>query len=266
MRPHSATGSQLRCRVPQSTRTEPGARASRSDRQTADLRIRSATAAARRLRPLLPAQSEFLRAWGPWRAMDARDAFGTPRFYAANDEATELAACAAWCMQHVDADPAMQLLVITQEIAQRRGAIERAFLRAAPPGSPPLFEFSLGVPLAENPLARAAHLMLRWLGGQLLETELDWLFSTNYLAATPDESNALGCTHCAAQDSPVRNGRYRRSSPVSHVSIPCHRRGWVACGRHSGNSQPRARAGKARSTGLRLCRRSSTQQAFPPAI
>jgi probable DNA repair protein len=140
---------------------------------------------------LLPVQSEFLRAWGSWRALATGDAARELRFYGAPDEATELDSCAAWTMRRIEADPSAQLLVLTQDIAQNRGKIERAFLRAAPPGSAPLFEFSLGIPLAEVPLARAAHLMLRWLDRPLLEAELDWLFSTGQLAATPEESNAL---------------------------------------------------------------------------
>lgn len=140
---------------------------------------------------LLPVQSEFLRVWGTSRSLAAGSAANEPRFYAAPDEAAELAACAAWCMRQIDASPCARLLVITQDIGKRRGIIERAFLHAAPAGTAPLFEFSLGIPLAEVPLARAAHLTLRWLNGSLLETELDWLFSTGYLASTPDESSAL---------------------------------------------------------------------------
>ena len=139
---------------------------------------------------LLPSQHEFLRAWGSWSALADGDTARDLHYYDAPDEATELAACAAWCMQRIEADPSTQLLVLTQDIAPNRGKIERAFLRAAPSGSAPLFEFSLGIPLAEVPLTRAAHLQLRWLDRPLLEAELDWLFSTGWLAAASEESNA----------------------------------------------------------------------------
>ena len=59
------------------------------------------------------------------------------------------------------------------------------------PGSPPLFEFSLGVPLGQIALARGARLLLRWLDGPISEHELDWLFSTGQAAASAEESRAL---------------------------------------------------------------------------
>ncbi|HZB89422.1 MAG TPA: PD-(D/E)XK nuclease family protein [Terracidiphilus sp.] len=140
---------------------------------------------------LTPVQREFLDAWGTWRALAADAPAADLRFYGAPDEATELAACAAWCMQRIADDPSTQLLVVTPDIGALRGTLERAFLRAAPRGSAPQFEFSLGLPLAEVPLPRAALLLLRWLQGSLLESELDWLFSTGLAAADRGESTAL---------------------------------------------------------------------------
>jgi hypothetical protein len=101
-------------------------------------------------------------------------------FYEASDSQTELEACAKWCSQRAHANPHSRQLVITQDISLRRGEIERAFLQFAPPASAPLFEFSLGVPLNQTALARAAHLLLRWLDGALEEAELDWLLEAGY--------------------------------------------------------------------------------------
>jgi probable DNA repair protein len=77
-----------------------------------------------------------------------------------------------------------------------RGEIERAFLNLA--GSPhaahggaPLFEFSLGVPLKNVPLARGALLVLRWLSEPIAEAELDWLLSTGQIAADEEETRSL---------------------------------------------------------------------------
>ncbi len=53
------------------------------------------------------------------------------------------------------------------------------------------FEFSLGVPLSQVALARAALLALRWLDDSLGEQELDWLISTGLLAANAQETAAL---------------------------------------------------------------------------
>jgi probable DNA repair protein len=69
--------------------------------------------------------------------------------------------------------------------------VERAFLRHTGPAATPAFEFSLGIPLSQVTLSRAAYQLLRWLEGSLLEQELDWLLSTGLIAATPQESAAL---------------------------------------------------------------------------
>ena len=85
------------------------------------------------------------------------------------------------------ANPNARLLVVAQAANTRRGEIERAFLRHAGAA----FEFSLGVPLSQIAIARAAQLLLRFLDGSLQEQELDWLLSSGYICASTDESAAL---------------------------------------------------------------------------
>lgn len=140
---------------------------------------------------LLPIHKTLFDAWGTSLQPEPDTKANELRFYAANDQQSELAACATWCAQQLALKPDARLLVVTQDISERRGEIERAFLRAASPGSAPLFEFSLGVPLVQIPLARAALLFLRWLDGPLTETEIDWLFSCSYLTADSEEALAL---------------------------------------------------------------------------
>ena len=127
---------------------------------------------------VLPVQREILDAWGHWLQMAPEDTARRLHYYAAPDASAELAACVAWCRRKLAANPQSRVLVIAQQIAARRGEIERAFLQLSAPGDAPLFEFSLGIPLSTVPLIRAAHLVLRWLDGTLLEQELDWLLST----------------------------------------------------------------------------------------
>jgi probable DNA repair protein len=147
---------------------------------------------------ILPTQRNLLDAWGGWKLAVSGEAATLIRFYETTDTQSELGACALWCRQKLDEDPNARLLVITQGAADRqsRGQIERAFLkhvegRQAGQISGPLFEFSLGVPLSEVTLPKAALYLLRWLSGSLAEHELDWLFSTGYVAGGPDESQAL---------------------------------------------------------------------------
>ena len=140
---------------------------------------------------LLPIHKALFDVWGAWQESEAHAEANEIHFYKSTDEDSEIAACANWCMGQIAAKPGTRLLVVSQDIAARRGEIERAFLRHAGPGARPLFEFSLGIPLSHVPIVRAAHLLFRWLDGPLSETELDWLFSTGLFGAGPAESVAL---------------------------------------------------------------------------
>ena len=143
---------------------------------------------------ILPIQRRFFDAWGAWQETSVPNPASDLHFYKAADTQSELAACALWCKRQLAADTQSNLLIITQNISQRRGEIERAFLnhaRSDANASPPLFEFSLGIPLSQVALARGAHLLLRWLSNALAEHELDWLLSSAQLAADAQESVAV---------------------------------------------------------------------------
>ncbi len=152
---------------------------------------------------LVPLQRALFDTWGVWHEAALADPAPAEavRFYAADDAQAELDACARWCGLQFAADPHARLLVVTQDVNQRRGEIERAFLKhtaalssghlSLSPSSSGLFEFSLGVPLSQIPLARGASLLLRWLTGSLQEHELDWLLSTGQAAASAQEASAL---------------------------------------------------------------------------
>ena len=144
---------------------------------------------------LLPVQRAVFDAWGEWREAVAGDAAGPVQFHEARDNQEELAACALWCGRRLAEDPrergSCSILVITQDARQARGQIERAFLRYAAGGLAGQFEFSLGIPLGQVGLPRAAQMLLRWLTGPLSENELDWLISTGYATANAPEKSAL---------------------------------------------------------------------------
>jgi probable DNA repair protein len=145
---------------------------------------------------ILPAQRTLLEAWGPWREVELDEATADVSFYETVDTREEMAACAMWCKRELTSNPAARLLVVMQNEARQRGEIERALLRHAEPGgwrgiSTPLFEFSLGVPLAQTALGRGALLTLKWLSEAITENEIDWLLSTGQIAANEDETRAL---------------------------------------------------------------------------
>jgi probable DNA repair protein len=140
-----------------------------------------------------PTQSAFLKCWGKWDLEKNDRPIAAATYYKTPDAATELAACAIWCRQHLEKDPDARLLVVSQDAALRRGEIERSFHRylgqtntAASP-----LEFSLGIPLADVPLIRGALLLLRWFTQPISENELDWLLSTELTAETSSDTAAL---------------------------------------------------------------------------
>jgi probable DNA repair protein len=136
---------------------------------------------------ILPIQRSLFDAWGEWYDAAKGEPADKNYFHEAADFSAELTACAIWCGRQLAAEPDARLLIVTQAASTRRGEIERAFLRHTGPA----FEFSLGVPLSQVALARAAHLLLRWLDSPLDEQELDWLLSTGYAAANSQEFDAL---------------------------------------------------------------------------
>ena len=80
---------------------------------------------------ILPTQHRLFDAWGKSQPASTAKPASEVRYYTTPDTKSELAACALWCKQHLAANPNASLLVITQDLSQRRGEIERAFLNFA---------------------------------------------------------------------------------------------------------------------------------------
>ncbi len=140
---------------------------------------------------LLPAQKRVLDAWGDWRLIASSDSANDIVSYVTPTRPVELIACARWSARYLEANPQSRVLVIAQDASQNRGEIERAFLRQKGGAPTPQFEFSLGVPLRQVPLARGALQLLRWLDDTLEEHEIDWLVASEIATASRDESAAL---------------------------------------------------------------------------
>ena len=140
---------------------------------------------------LLPTEERVFATWGKCITIERGAQADDVQSFAAPNQQFEIAACARWCRLQLGADRNARLLVICQDAQNRRGEIERAFLNEFGGRQTPLFEFSLGVPLAQVGLVRAALLVLRWLNGSLEEQELDWLLASGYCASGDDEAAAL---------------------------------------------------------------------------
>ena len=174
---------------------------------------------------IVPTQRELFDAWSSWQQIKLEDPAPNLNFYAVRDNRTELEACAWWCHEQLASNPNRRLLVVTQDLSQRRGEIERAFLRFTDSEALPRFEFSLGIPLSKTPLARSALLLLRWLGDALVESEFDWLFSSR-MAASPNDSSTLQSYMRRLRDRDLQRMQWALESflnqPQVSVLIPTH--------------------------------------------
>jgi probable DNA repair protein len=181
---------------------------------------------------ILPIHRRFFDAWGAWQETSVCNPASDLHFYKAADTQSELAASALWCKHRLAADPDSNLLVITQNISQRRGEIERAFLnyaRGDANTSSPLFEFSLGIPLGQVPLARGANLLLRWLSNPLAEHELDWLLSSTQLAVDARESIAVQAYMRALRGRGLERPQWTLNAFLSQPANASLPPTWVAC-------------------------------------
>ena len=116
------------------------------------------------------------------------------------DRPSELAACAIWLRSRLTAAPGSTIAVIVPSIEPVRDEIDRTFRAILAPelnhiastsGSGP-YEFSLGIPLAQTPLAAAALDILHWAIAPLPLTRIgSLLLSPHFASADPPGSELL---------------------------------------------------------------------------
>jgi probable DNA repair protein len=112
----------------------------------------------------------------------------------AEDDLSELESAAHWLRQRLTQNPQAKLAVVVPNLADRRAAIDRAFGPILAPESlpitaratPPIYEFSLGRPLAELPLITTALDLLTWLLEPLPIDRISALLLSPFL--TPPET------------------------------------------------------------------------------
>jgi ATP-dependent helicase/nuclease subunit B len=116
----------------------------------------------------------------------------------APDEHSEIDACAQWVRQQLTQYPGLRIGILTPQLSGKRAAIERGFRRtqgllrpSASDTTPPLYEFSLGDPLATVPTIEAALLMLAWPARPLVGSEVSSLLVSGFLASDPREAALL---------------------------------------------------------------------------
>ncbi len=116
----------------------------------------------------------------------------------AEDDADELRAATHWCRQRLDEAPGCRIAVVVPALADRRAALERSFAailspEAQPitaPTQPPVFEFSLGRPLAQTAACAAALNLLRWTLTALPVEVISGLLLSPFVCASQPEALA----------------------------------------------------------------------------
>jgi len=148
---------------------------------------------------LTPAQRSLLDALGDTGIAILRQAnaplAGDMHLATASDLDAELTQAALWLRQHLEANPEARIAVIHPGIAAERAQLDRVFREVlapelhnilADPADAP-YEFSLGQPLAQQPMVAIALKLLRWTVAPLPIEEISNLILSPYFAASKSE-------------------------------------------------------------------------------
>jgi probable DNA repair protein len=118
-----------------------------------------------------------------------------PLLVKAVDKRDEISVCALWARQELASMMAHRIGIIVPNVSSVRPQIESVFRQLLAPQAvaigehdlPLPFEFSLGVPLENVPMVRAARLLLRWMHDPLSQEQLSWLMLSGFLCEHQDE-------------------------------------------------------------------------------
>jgi ATP-dependent helicase/nuclease subunit B len=117
----------------------------------------------------------------------------TPRVVMAAHPREELDACAEWARSELARQPGRRLGILVPALGRVRAELDRVLTRVLTPrGAAPLWEFSLGSPLAKAPVVQAALLLLHWTARPLDRAEAQWLLGSGFLAPALADADALG--------------------------------------------------------------------------
>jgi ATP-dependent helicase/nuclease subunit B len=134
-----------------------------------------------------------------------------PQLIKATDKRDEISICALWAREQLAS--AHRIAIVVPNVSTVRPQIESIFRQRIAPQTvsigerdlPLPYEFSLGVPLENVPMARAALLLLRWIHDTLPQEQLSWLMLSGFLCEHQDELLPI-----AAFDARLRNQAMRQ--------------------------------------------------------
>lgn len=139
-----------------------------------------------------------------------------PLLVEAPDGREEMMTCALWVRSQLatrNEDGSLRrIAVIVPGAANVRAELERIFRAVLAPDTvaigarefPLPFEFSLGSPLADAPMVRAALLLLRWLAQPQQQENVRWLMLSGFLCVDTDECMAVARFDARSRQVAVR--------------------------------------------------------------
>ena len=142
-----------------------------------------------RLTPMDKALRGVLDEAGCVQSELAWDLGATEQLLAAPSILDEFEACALWARDHLQRSPKARIGVLLPDVANRRADIDRIFRSTLAPDtaqSRSVYEFTLGLPLADTPVIAAAITLLQWFLEPQEQETVTWLMITGFFSAERD--------------------------------------------------------------------------------
>lgn len=172
-------------------------------------------------------------------APDAQAEDALPQLFVAADPQDEYAQAAAWARAHIDAKPDVQLAIVLLNGAQQQNAMRSALMRALhpqrlwapqatteatrkPDQEALAFNFSLGEPLARQPIVFTALQLLHWLNQALpVETAAAVIQSPWLAGAGPEREARAKLTRLVLENDQPKCSLARVLHLASKAQLPC---------------------------------------------
>jgi probable DNA repair protein len=131
-----------------------------------------------------PQQAEFFDALGDWHAIDPHASEAAVERRRLRDSSDEIRAAAAWARGLLESNPKAQIgVIVVPDLTRSRSTVERIFRRALGEAS----HLSVGPPLADYPLVRAALLLLEFARGTLPLSRVGMLLRSPFIGGGEEE-------------------------------------------------------------------------------
>jgi ATP-dependent helicase/nuclease subunit B len=182
-----------------------------------------------------PAQQYLIEAFQqqgqPVEMADEISAVENASLVKAIDKREEITACAEWVWHELTAAQSLapRIAVVVPDIPGIRPEIERIFRQILAPDTvsiaadeaPLPYEFSLGVPLADVPMVRAALLLLRWMSEALRQDQASWLMLSGFVCEHEEEQLPI-----AELDARLRRQAMRQPEQELETFLHFLSQGW----------------------------------------